>query len=349
MNFYYCIFSVACQRWKISIFSYLKASLTKNAKHAQTVSKRRDTGFGIISDIMQLLETIGDNKRRVRVGLQLRQAWFLNALLVNLEVWHNVMKKDIEIITQLDNYLMRKILNSHSKAPIEFLYLETGTIPVEFVIKSRRVNYLHNIIKRDNKELVKRVYNVQKENPSKGDWSTMVREDMEGIGLRIDEQQIRQMSKNQFKKVVRNLVEKAAFRYLQEQKSRHTKVKNIEYNELKLQPYLESEEAAVLMNIRGQCINGVKMCFKTTFENDKYCKLGCQTDDNIEHIFVCEKLKHLKGSSFKAAFKSVNEQKEAVAAFMLRMATRTGFLEADHTSTPGTLGGAGGTIIPLCE
>ena len=82
------------------------------------------------------------------------------------------------------------------------------------------------------------------------------------------------------------------------------------------------------MNIRGQCINGVKMCFKTTFENDKYCKLGCQTDDNIEHIFVCEKLKHLKGSSFKAAFKSVNEQKEAVAAFMLRIATRTGFLEA---------------------
>ena len=86
---------------------YLGDKVTKNAKHAQTISKRRAKGFGIISDIMQILETIGDNKRRVRVGLQLRQAWFINALLVNVEVWHNVMKKDIETITHLDNYLMR--------------------------------------------------------------------------------------------------------------------------------------------------------------------------------------------------------------------------------------------------
>ena len=53
----------------------------------------------------------------------------------------------------------------------------------------------------------------------------------------------------------------------------------------------------------------------------------------------------VKSSSIKAAFDSVKEQKEAAAVFMLWMATRTGFLEADPTSTPGTLGGAGGTNI----
>ena len=126
---------------------YLGDHITKNAKHAQTISKRRAKGIGIISDITQILEVIGDNKRRVKVGLQLRQAWFINALLVNIEVWHNIMKRDIQVITQMDNYLMRKILGAHSKIPIEMLFLETGTLPIEFILISRRVNYLHNIFK----------------------------------------------------------------------------------------------------------------------------------------------------------------------------------------------------------
>ena len=83
----------------------------------------------------------------------------MNALLVNVEVWHNVMMKDIQVITQLDNYLMRQILNAHSKNQTEIFYLETGTIPVDFVITSRRVNYLHNIMKIDSTELVARAYN----------------------------------------------------------------------------------------------------------------------------------------------------------------------------------------------
>ena len=54
------------------------------------------------------------------------------------------MKRDIQVITQMDNYLMRKILGAHSKIPIEMLFLETGTLPIEFILISRRVNYLHN-------------------------------------------------------------------------------------------------------------------------------------------------------------------------------------------------------------
>ena len=72
---------------------YLGDYINKNAKHATTVSKRRDKGFGIISDIIQILNHIKDSKRRIRVGLQLIQAWFVNALLVNVEAWHNVLKK----------------------------------------------------------------------------------------------------------------------------------------------------------------------------------------------------------------------------------------------------------------
>ena len=79
---------------------YLGDHINKNAKHATTVSKRRDKGFGIISDIIQILYHIKDSKQRIRVGLQLIQAWFVNALLVNVEAWHHMLKKT-QIFSQI--------------------------------------------------------------------------------------------------------------------------------------------------------------------------------------------------------------------------------------------------------
>ena len=148
---------------------YLGDYINKNAKHATTVSRRRAKGFGIISDIIQILDHIKDSKRRIKIGLQLRQAWFVNSLLVNVEAWHNVLKKDTDVFTNLDNYLMKQIIGAQSKVPTEILYLETAAIPIQYILASRRANFLHNILKREPSELVKRVYVAQKANPTKGD------------------------------------------------------------------------------------------------------------------------------------------------------------------------------------
>ena len=127
--------------------TYLGDQINANGKHAGTVAKRRARGYGIISDILLVLEQIYDSERRIKVGLELRQAWFVNSLL----------KKDIS----MDQYLVRKIINCHSKAPIEMLYLETGTTPVEYILASRRLNYLHTVLTRNNRELTHFSYTQQ--------------------------------------------------------------------------------------------------------------------------------------------------------------------------------------------
>ena len=87
---------------------YLGDQVNKYAKHASTVSKRRAKGFGIISDISQILDVIPAGKGRIKMGLHLRQAWFINSLCVNVEVWHNVLKKDMTPFIDLDKYLIKK-------------------------------------------------------------------------------------------------------------------------------------------------------------------------------------------------------------------------------------------------
>ena len=148
---------------------------------------------------MQIIDHIKDSKRRIKVGLHLRQAWFINSLLVNVEAWHNVLKKDTDIFTNLDNYLMKKILGAHSKVPTELLFLETAAFPVRFILASRRANFFHNILKRESNELVKREYCAPKENPSKGDWVHIIKEDTELLNINMSETKISMLSKNQFK------------------------------------------------------------------------------------------------------------------------------------------------------
>ena len=65
---------------------------------------------------------------------------------------------------------MKVICNGYAKTPTEFYYLETGALPFGSTIASRRIMYHHNIISREEKELVRRVYETQKGKPTKVDF-----------------------------------------------------------------------------------------------------------------------------------------------------------------------------------
>ena len=111
----------------------------------------------------------------------------INGILHNSEVWSDLKINEIKMLEEVDEFLLRSIFKAHSKTSLEFLYLETGTKPIRFIIASRRLNYLHNIIMKPQNELIKRVYEVQKHNPSRGDWIELVKKDFQLIGLQFDE------------------------------------------------------------------------------------------------------------------------------------------------------------------
>ena len=62
----------------------------------------------------------------------------------------------------------------------------------------RRLNYLHNILKKPDNELIKRVYEAQKHKPTQGDWIELIRNNFELIEEDFDEDMVKQMSKYKF-------------------------------------------------------------------------------------------------------------------------------------------------------
>ena len=105
---------------------YLGNQIHQSATNAKTLSNQRAKGYVILSDIIYIIESIPNGKRMIEIGLQLRQSWFLNSILLNMETWHNLKDNELNELKKLDQYLLRKMLRAHSKVPVQFLYLETS-------------------------------------------------------------------------------------------------------------------------------------------------------------------------------------------------------------------------------
>ena len=75
---------------------------------------------------------------------------FLNGTLFNSEAWQGISAAEEEHLEKVDEALLRGILKAHAKVSLEALQLETGTISVKYILKSRRLCYLYTILHRDD-------------------------------------------------------------------------------------------------------------------------------------------------------------------------------------------------------
>ena len=128
---------------------YLGDQINRTGKIKVTIEERVAKGYGIVSEINAILDEIPLGTYRTEMGLILRQAMFVNGILYNSEGWHNGTEEDIKNLEKVDECLLRSILQSHQKVPLEFLYLETGSLPLRHIVSSRRMNYLRTLLTRN--------------------------------------------------------------------------------------------------------------------------------------------------------------------------------------------------------
>ena len=133
---------------------------------------------------------------------------------------------------------MKLLLGGHSKCPIVLLHLETGTLMLRHILKIYRLLYHHHIVTLSEDETLKKIYNKQKEDSVKGDWVRLVKKDYLFIEEEMNDENIKTMTKNQFKSWVKKRVEKAAFSSYIKEKNMLSKIKGIEYSKLEAQKYL---------------------------------------------------------------------------------------------------------------
>ena len=277
--------------------TYLGDVISNDGSNARNIKSRVGKGLGIISQIMNILETVSFGKYFFEIALTLRESMFINGILTNSEIWYNLKQSEIEELEEVDRLLLRKIFNTQISCPKEALFLESGAIPIGIMIKSRRLNYLNYLVKENEDSMLSKFFHAQWNNQVKHDWTSQIRSDLDDFGIPGDLDYIRSKSKDSFKRLVKAKALDYALSELNSMQAKHSKLEKLVYTSLEMQSYLKSsdinpQDAKQVFSYRVRMAN-----FSENFRGvagPKMCQL-CQTHlDNQQMAFRCpEILPHL--------------------------------------------------------
>ena len=272
---------------------YLGDILSSDGSHSKNVQERRNRGYGIINQIMQILQSTYFGKYYFEVAMVLRESLFLSSVLLNSEAWVNYSEKDVRILEQCDEALLSNILECDGNSSNALKYLELGVIPIRFEIMKRKLLFLQYILKQDKNSMIYNVLKAIEENPVKNDFVLTCKKYLEKLKMTLTFEEIEKMSKFQLRKALKEKIKDEALVFLKSQQMKQEKIKNIEYKELKMQDYLAQGDrnisiSKIIYKARGQTLD-IKMHKKWKYD-DISC-VGCnKNNESGEEILRCENL-----------------------------------------------------------
>ena len=201
-------------------------------------------------------------------------------------------ENNIEDLEKIDRILLKRIFEAPSSTSTKSLYLESGSIPIRFLIKAKRLMFLHYLLNRGDTELISQVLYAQKEQPIKNDWYSTVLKDLLLLGLDyLEIEDIKSMKKEQFKKLVKDNCKDVALNYLLDGNEERTKLKNLKYYQLSLQSYLTSSKITTRMKKQFFRFRTKMTNVGFNFGNKILCPLCKLENDDQEHLFRCVMIK----------------------------------------------------------
>ena len=196
---------------KATSVKYLGNIVTPQGGLTETLEDRRNKGWGKVAIIEGLLSEVDMGSRRVEVGLMLRKAILVSSLLFTAETWSGIKDDQLRRIEQVDSALLRSLMKCHSKTTIEFLHLESGTMKLRHILSLNRIIYHHHLLQTDDDETIKKMYLKQKLEPTKNYWYCSLQKDFQFIGLKITDEEIKVIPRFEYKKKIKNLIQKSCF------------------------------------------------------------------------------------------------------------------------------------------
>ena len=272
---------------------YLGDILSSDGKNEKNVTARKNRGTGIVTQIMEKLSDICFGKHFFKVAIILRSSHLVSSLLTNSEAWYNVTQADIDLLEGVDEMLLRRVLECPMSTPKEMLYLELGVLPLRYIIKMRRLNFLQYILKEDNNSLIYSFLKGQLEKPTKGDWGQSCQKNLAELEIEMGFEEIERTKLSRFRNLVRTRTAIEALNNLNKIKEKHSKVLHIVHKNIEIEKYLtgnnlSAQEGKFLFALRTRMLE-LRANYK-----EKYLDINCplceESEDTQAHMLHCSDL-----------------------------------------------------------
>ena len=319
----------------VSQATYLGDIISDKGTIDETVAQRCQKAIGIITQISSLLSSISLGNFHFDIAMVLRESQFINSIMSNSEIWHNVYLKHTQSLEQMDHDLLRKIFNAHSKTPCEAFFFEVGKYPLRFVWAKRRFMYLWQLLHRDNDELVCKVYQTQKLTHTRGDWYEITKNERVKYGIEETDEEISEISQYKFKKIVEKKIHASALKHLHELASKHKKSSVIATEKFGRKAYLKDrrftkEDCQLLFALKTKMVD-CKSNFSHLYEENMTCRI-CNDIDSYEdedHLLVCTTLNSEEYDvRYSDVYQNVDKQYKVTQVFKKVLRRRNIYMEA---------------------
>ena len=273
---------------------YLGDIISHSGSNTKNIIARKAKGIGAVNKVMDYLEGTVFGPYYFEVAFTLRSSLVLSSILTNSEAWYGLSLAEIEQLEQVDEMLIRRILEVGQSCPKEMLYLETGCTPIRYIIMLRKIMFLHYILNEEQESLIHRVLKAQLKSPVKGDWILGVQEILIDLEIDLELEEIKQIKEETLRKFVKKQIKEKCLMYLNKQKEKHTKVMHIVHTELKMQNFLHPNHAQnihlskFLFSARSRMLD-FRINFRKKYSDVK-CPLGCDELDSQQHGLICDKI-----------------------------------------------------------
>ena len=202
---------------------YLGDILTTSGTINDNILARYNKGLGKVSEILAMLQEISFGPHYFKMAMLFRNSILLSSMLCSSEVLYGITNKHIEKLEQVDRIFFRRLFEVPNCTAIESFYLETSSLPIRFILIGRRLLYLWDVLHKNENELVRKVFNSQKTFYVKNDWALQVIQDLNQCNIVLTEDEISNMKRITFKKLVNERIKLLAAQYLTSLKLQHSK------------------------------------------------------------------------------------------------------------------------------
>ena len=227
----------------------------------------------------------------------LRDSMLVGTLLTCSEARYNITEADLVQLEQIDKALWSQLLEVARTVPYDLLCLKLGIEPFRYIIMRRMLLYLQHILKQKDTSLIKRFFKTQMKSPKKKDWGNTIIENLQHLKNEMTIQEIEEMPKATYKKLIKKRIKEKAFEYLLSiRNKRNGKGMEILYTWLQMQTYLGSEdieitneERKLIFQLRTQMSFNIKSHFRSMHTNT-ICE-GCFSEESTtKHTLYCKNL-----------------------------------------------------------
>ena len=213
---------------------------------------------------------------------------FLAVLLYGCQVWTRLTKNEEKRLLTIQRQFLKQILHVPRSTCNSYTYLEMGILPVTAEIHIRKLTFLHHILCLDQDDPVQLTYNQQLLYVAERNWGNECNQLRELYGFEEKDNEISAMSKEAWKRKVKDRVKAKLLGDLNAEKANMKKVSSTaDYESLESQEYLtkmKPEHSRILFRVRSRMTLVKEHRLFEFGEENMICRLCQREPETLGHI-----------------------------------------------------------------